>query len=76
MATRLPAMRGSQQPRTRHIWAYLVMILGRGAVDVVGRWGDLVVDQVGGGRERVREVEGRLGVATVESGVWRVRQST
>ena len=49
---------------------------GRGAVDVVGRWGDLVVDQVGGGRERVREVEGRLGVATVESGVWRVRQST
>ena len=52
------------------------MILGRGAVDVVGRWGDLVVDQVGGGRERVGEVEGRLGVATVESGVWRVRQST
>ena len=52
------------------------MVLVRGAVDVVQRWGDFVVDQVGGSGERVREVGGRVGVAPVERGVWRVRQST
>ena len=60
--------------------AYLVMVfVGWGAVDVVGRWGHFVVDQVGGGRERLREVGGGQGggqgVAAVESGVWRGRQS-
>ena len=54
-----------------------------GAVDVVGRWRYFLVDQVGGGREGLREVGGSQGdsqggsqgVAAVESGVWRGRQS-
>ena len=44
------------------------MVVGR-AVDVVGRGVDCLVDQVRGGREVVREVSGRLGMATVEGGV-------
>ena len=50
-----------------------------GAVDVVGRWRYFLGDQVGGGREGLREVGGSQGgsqgVAAVESGVWRGRQS-
>ena len=64
----------------RVVGQHLVMVfVVWGAVDVVGRWGHFVVDQVGGGRERLREVGGGQGggqgVAAVESGVWRGRQS-
>lgn len=45
-------------------YCWLVMVLvGRRAVDVVGRWSHGMGDQVGGGWQGVR-----LGVATVESG--------
>ena len=76
-------MRGIRSPpSTPQILVYL--LVDRRAVDVVGRRRHSMVYQVGGGWERVREMVGEMVgemvvlvvVATVERGVWRVRQST